>query len=57
MPVGLGDESKGWKLLTSGTRSTIPVSPADLQLLNRFCALAADDEMGTLFNEVPVSYD
>lgn len=34
MPVGLGNESKGWKLVTSGTRKTAPLPPADLQLLN-----------------------
>lgn len=55
MPVGLGNESKGWKLMTSGTRRTAPIPPADLQPLNRSGALVAGKELGSVSNDAPKS--
>lgn len=44
VPISLGNgdfqDGEGWKLVTSGTRRQVS-SPADLQLQNRFSALAA----------------
>jgi len=40
-------DSEGWKPVTSGTRRKVS-SPADLQLQNRFSALAAEEGLGSL---------
>lgn len=51
MPVVLGNDGEGWKLMTSVTRRTDHAPSANLQLLNTFSALVGGMELETVSNE------
>lgn len=48
---GDSHNGEGWELVTSGTRSVAPASPADLQ--NRASALVAGRGLGAVSHEAP----
>ena len=44
-------ESKGWKIVTSSTRSKTPAPPTELHLQNRVSALVTDKRLEVVFDE------
>ena len=61
MPIRMGNggshEDKGWELVTSGTKRKALASPEDLLPQNRFSAVIANQELGSLSYKVSEPID